>query len=291
MQSVDQRQRSDAGALTRVVREHCAVFDCEGDQLLGIVSRPEPSRRRGVVIVVGGPQYRAGSHRQFTLLARALAGAGFPAFRFDYRGMGDSSGAQREFDSIDADIDAAIAEFRRQVPDLDEIVLWGLCDGAAATMMFGRHRGRIAGMVVVNPWVRSDTTLARSNLKHYYPRRLLQRHFWGKLLSGRLHVLDTAVSIVATFLRARRVADAPVESIVRMHAGMSAFDGNTLLILSGNDLVAKEFMALASGTSWKSVLTNERTSQIELPEADHTLSREKWRREVEQFTVSWLDSW
>ena len=43
---------------------------------------------RGMLIVVGGPQYRAGSHRQFTLLARDVAATGVPTMRFDYRGMG-----------------------------------------------------------------------------------------------------------------------------------------------------------------------------------------------------------
>ena len=56
--------------------ESVLMFGCEGEVLLGIVSEPSggtvaPSA--GVVIVVGGPQYRAGSHRQFVLLARALA--------------------------------------------------------------------------------------------------------------------------------------------------------------------------------------------------------------------------
>jgi len=46
----------------------------------------------GVLIVVGGPQYRVGSHRQFVMLARFLADHGVPCMRFDYRGMGDVSG-------------------------------------------------------------------------------------------------------------------------------------------------------------------------------------------------------
>ncbi|HBZ05431.1 MAG TPA: hydrolase 1, exosortase A system-associated, partial [Massilia sp.] len=49
---------------------------CRGAWLYGIVSLPAAPHPRGVLIVVGGPQYRAGSHRQFTLLARDLAAAG-----------------------------------------------------------------------------------------------------------------------------------------------------------------------------------------------------------------------
>ncbi|MEO6566032.1 MAG: alpha/beta fold hydrolase, partial [Casimicrobiaceae bacterium] len=81
------------------------------------------------MIVVGGPQYRVGSHRQFALLARALARVGIPALRFDYRGMGDSEGDRRSFDEIDADIAAAIDTLCREA-HLARVVLWGLCDGA-----------------------------------------------------------------------------------------------------------------------------------------------------------------
>jgi hypothetical protein len=45
-----------------------------------------------VVIIVVGPQYRAGLHRQFVSLARTLSTAGFLVLRYDYRGMGDSDG-------------------------------------------------------------------------------------------------------------------------------------------------------------------------------------------------------
>ena len=73
--------------------EFPVVFSCGGDQLVGMVH--PAAARLGVVIVVGGPQYRVGSHRQFVLMARDLAREGYPVLRFDYRGMGDSDGAVR----------------------------------------------------------------------------------------------------------------------------------------------------------------------------------------------------
>jgi len=72
--------------------EEALVFDCGGSSLIGVLSGAALAAERGVLIVVGGPQYRAGSHRQFTLLARHLAERGVPTLRFDYRGMGDSDG-------------------------------------------------------------------------------------------------------------------------------------------------------------------------------------------------------
>ena len=79
------------------VSETALVFDCVGETLVGVLTTDSPLAETGVVLVVGGPQYRAGSHRYFVQLARALAGAGFPTLRFDCRGMGDSSGGPQHF--------------------------------------------------------------------------------------------------------------------------------------------------------------------------------------------------
>ena len=86
-------------------RDHVLRIDCAGDALVGVLSEPtadgvDGTRTAdiGVLLIVGGPQYRAGSHRQFTLLGRALAAAGVPCLRIDYRGMGDAHGDRRAFD-------------------------------------------------------------------------------------------------------------------------------------------------------------------------------------------------
>jgi uncharacterized protein len=69
--------------------EEAITFACGDDQLLGILHHANGTPRRlGIVIVVGGPQYRVGSHRQFVLMSRAFAAEGYPVLRFDYRGNG-----------------------------------------------------------------------------------------------------------------------------------------------------------------------------------------------------------
>ena len=49
------------------------------------------AKKHAVVIVVGGPKYGVGSHRQFVTTARYVAAAGYPVLRFDYPSKGDSS--------------------------------------------------------------------------------------------------------------------------------------------------------------------------------------------------------
>src|SRR5258705_2014719 len=70
-------RRDRMTALTR----RALTFFGAGEQLLGIISLPAHTRTRGMLIVIGGPQYRVGSHRQFTLLADYLARRGTPTMR------------------------------------------------------------------------------------------------------------------------------------------------------------------------------------------------------------------
>ena len=95
--------------MSQKIEEIPKVFTCEGEELLGILHLPEEVKsEKAVLIVVGGPQYRIGSHRQFVHLARYLALQGVPVFRFDYRGMGDSGGDLGDFENINQDIASAI---------------------------------------------------------------------------------------------------------------------------------------------------------------------------------------
>ena len=166
--------------------ESAIAFACAGERLLGIVTRPQQAATTGVVIVVGGPQYRVGSHRQFVLLARDLAEAGYAVLRFDCRGMGDSDGEARSFEDVDLDVAAAIDALAAACPEVGSVVLWGLCDGASAALLYSLRRpdARVRGLVLLNPWVRSEQSLARVRLRHYYGERLLQPEFWKKLVRG-----------------------------------------------------------------------------------------------------------
>ena len=114
--------------------EQAIIFPCAVENLLGIVAVPEQSKSTGVLIIVGGPQVRVGSHRQFLLLSRSLAEAGYPVMRFDTRGMGDSTGELHDFEAINKDIAAAIDAFQTNHPSVERIVLWGLCDAVSALL-------------------------------------------------------------------------------------------------------------------------------------------------------------
>jgi exosortase A-associated hydrolase 1 len=280
------------------LREEAVTFDCGGEPLIGILSRGASDLDTAVVVVVGGPQYRAGSHRQFVLLARRLAAAGHAVLRFDYRGMGDSGGPRLDFTQVGDDIAAAVAALRRFVPGVQHVVLWGLCDGASAALLHCAQAsdGSIAGLCLLNPWVRSEASLARTHVKHYYLDRLKQREFWTKLLTGKLArgtLAELAHKLALAFTGSTRPSSqepkAPFQNV--MADAWKRFDGPILLLLSAEDYTAKEFLECCAGDpAWRGALQRPSLERHDLPGADHTVSDADSRARMEALTLSWLQN-
>ncbi|WP_219118156.1 hydrolase 1, exosortase A system-associated [Janthinobacterium sp. UMAB-56] len=261
-------------------------------RMVGILSLPATPGPRGVLIVTGGPQYRVGSHRQFVLLARALAAQGWPVLRFDLRGMGDSEGRARDYRAAGPDIDGALAQFFDAVPALREVALWGLCDGATAAACHAPRDARIVALMLLNPWVRSSAGLARATLRHYYLPRLLHGAFWRKLSTGGLQLGASLASLrqvaAATQEQARQDSDAPAPALLR---ALTQFQGKVLLILSGDDLGAREWQALLAGDpAWRAVTARAQWTQAQVNGANHTFASAAWRGEVERLCARWLQS-
>ncbi|MDP3085873.1 MAG: hydrolase 1, exosortase A system-associated [Rubrivivax sp.] len=278
------------------VTERVLCFECQGESLVGILTAPQAARDTAVIVVVGGPQYRAGSHRQFTLLARRLAAEGWPVLRFDYRGMGDSGGGARDFERVDDDIEAAIGACMAALPGLRQVVLWGLCDGASAALLHvgARPQARVAGLCLLNPWLRSEASLARTHVKHYYLDRLRQPDFWRKLLSGGI-ALKAWRELTQNLSRMRAEQSAPAAPSAAgdfrgaMAKAWTMYPGAILLALSGDDYTAREFADVAaSSAAWRAALQRPGLTRIELPGADHTLSQSTHRLTLEADVLRWL---
>jgi exosortase A-associated hydrolase 1 len=281
------------------VDEQALVLDCEGASMICVLSKARLAAGRGVLIVVGGPQYRVGSHRQFLLLARHLADLGVPTLRFDYRGMGDSDGEKRTFESVKIDIRCAIDLFFASVPGLKDVVIWGLCDAASAALFYAHQDARVTGLVLLNPWVRTEQGAARAHFRHYYLRRLFQASLWGKIGRGEFNVREAATALgrlAADALgrgRASDVGGKTREELLpaRMAEGLVRFRGRVLLILSGNDLTAQEFKDVTARSSdWRKLLEDARVTRCDLRDANHTFARREWRDQVADWTAAWMRS-
>jgi exosortase A-associated hydrolase 1 len=186
-------------------------------------------------------------------------------------------------------------------PRLQGVVLWGLCDGASAALFYAHTDPRIKGLVILNPWVRTPATAAKAYLKHYYVARLKDAALWRGLVRG-----ETAIgpAIRSWLGMARQAAgqkrkgsdEAGLPTCRsggalpdRMAAGLRDYRGPALLVLSGNDLTAREFEeATATSPLWRRLLAETRVATHRLPQADHTFSTAPWRREVAEATIAWM---
>lgn len=257
-----------------MIAEQPVVFECEGNRLVGVLHYGNADADVGVVIVVGGPQYRVGSHRQFLLAARQIAAAGVPVLRFDVRGMGDSEGAFPSFEALGPDIHAAIDALVERVPELSGVVLLGLCDAASANLIYCRSDPRVLGLILMNPWVRTPQGEAQAYLRHYYLQRVLQKSFWRKIFSREFAPLRSARGF-AQSLRSARARKVPAREhfVERMLCGWTGFGRPVLLAISGRDLTAQEFLDLCKADErWRSMLDGDKTQRVDYPEADHTMS-------------------
>jgi uncharacterized protein len=281
--------------------DRAVMFDCAGESLVGIVSAPRAPAEVGVLVVVGGPQYRAGSHRQFVLLARYLAARGIPCMRFDYRGMGDATGPAVSFEAVNEDIDASIGAFLKAQSGLRQVVLWGLCDGASAVCLYPAATDkRVAASVLLNPWVHTEAGEAKVFLKHYYLQRLTDPAFWKKLLGGQVSLLRSFGSLFSLLRAAGGGASKSSSPAVvkvedkgslpeRMVKGLASRTEPLAVFLSGRDYVAREFeQVMASSPDWRSVLGSKGVDVQHFPDADHTFSGVGESDAVAEATFRWL---
>jgi exosortase A-associated hydrolase 1 len=272
------------------------VFALGADTLVGMLAAPEGlASDTALLVVVGGPQVRAGSHRHFVQLARHLAAHGHAVLRFDVRGMGDSSGTSAGFEQLHEDIGSAVDELLRRRPEVRRVVLWGLCDGASAALLYLQQTRdpRVGGLVLLNPWVRSPETLARATLRHYYVHRVMQAGFWRKLFGGsvgRAAVRGWWQNFQTARQRVRRARSGEGQPFtVGMAEGWRGFQGPILLVLSGDDVTAHEFADHAGSDShWRGALARPQLRRVDLPGADHTFSNPETGPRVLKLTLDWL---
>jgi exosortase A-associated hydrolase 1 len=190
------------------------TFGCEGAILSATL---DPGNRgTGLLIVSGGNEIRMGAHRGMANLAAAVAADGYPVFRFDRRGVGDSEGANQGYASSGPDISAAVAAFRRECPALVRVVAFGNCDAATALIV---HRGEVVvdALVLANPWVIApvDDLPPAAAIKSRYARRLRDPAAWAALLTGRidLRALGRGLGRLAQTKRDAPIAESFADAI------------------------------------------------------------------------------
>jgi exosortase A-associated hydrolase 1 len=218
---------------------------CEGALLGATLDGAQGST--GLIIVTGGTQTRIGSHRMFEHLAKALGEQGYPCFRFDRRGVGDSEGEDPGYGGSEADLRAAISAFRAECLHLQKIVGFGLCDGATALALFGRKAG-VDSLMLANPWfVESETGAPpAAAIKRHYRDQLMSIQGWKRLLGGSVSYKKLLRGMMKV------AAPSPTELAPRIAASLKNAAMPVELVLARQDATA-----IAAEELWKSPIFEE----------------------------------
>lgn len=217
-------------------RRH-VTFECESSLLLGTLDEAEGST--GLLLVTGGNEIRSGAWDGQAKFAARIAAAGFPVFRFDRRGVGDSEGANAGFRGSAPDIAAALAAFRAECPGLSRIVGMGNCDAASALML--NYGAGLDALVLCNPWTIEDNNAPPppAAVRDHYRRRLTDPAAIRRLLTGGVSLRKLAASL----FKAAAPPPSPSGLTSEMADGISGFAGPVRFLLAGRDRTAQAFLS------------------------------------------------
>lgn len=243
------------------------TFACEDWTLAGTIDTAPGSS--GLLIVSGGNEIRSGAFSGQAQLAARIARAGFPVFRFDRRGVGDSDGENRGFRKSRKDIQAALAAFRAMAPQMERVVGFGNCDAASALML--ASGAGCDALVLSNPWTiegASSTAPPPAAVRARYAAKLKDPTELARLVAGKVDLRKLAKGL----LQAARRDQRPGSLALEMAQGLSHFEGPASIVLAAADRTAQAFES-----AWDR--TDERVARC--PGATHA-----W---VEPEARDWLD--
>lgn len=223
---------------------HQLSFSCNGAMLAA--SLDEAAGATGLLIISGGNEIRSGAHRGMAMLAQRIAAAGFPVFRFDRRGIGDSEGDNAGYTGSRDDIAAAIAAFRDAAPHVTRLVAFGNCDAASALLL---HQPlALDALILANPWTyesddgeTDEPALPPSSaIRARYLSRLKDPKSLLRLLKGEIDFRKLARGLSALGKSAPPAAPGGLPA--RLDATMAALTCPATILLATGDRTAQAFV-------------------------------------------------
>jgi uncharacterized protein len=258
-------------------------WTCEESQIVGILHDSQMVASTGIVIIPGGTQTRTGAHRLFVSLADALAQAGYPTLRFDPRGRGDSSGTYPGFENLTADISAAIQTLRSTQPKLKHVVLLGHCDGAAAAAFAASSTALTEGLVLLNPWARTDETRQLSRAQEDKDS-LSNTDKWKRLLTGKVNLFQALASRLSSITTSGQLVIPETGLLAAWASAWPKLALPTLVITGSRDASGKEFLSLLPALPQRSGV-----STAMVVDGDHSFSDPTQAKELISHIINYLN--
>jgi uncharacterized protein len=296
-----------------------------GHTLFGTLHSPARPREDLPVIVLLSPgvKMRVGPGRLYVPLTDSLVEMGYRVFRFDFYGLGDSSGELQEtmladvYNNIEvgryvADSRSAI-QWLRQNTGAKKFILGGLCGGAITALLTAEREPDVEGLLSLGMTVTLASNaatpakyLTRQQLdsrRQGYYRRLLQPKSWLRLLTFQSEYGVIWRSMKRLVIKEKPVAAAaPIAATAEQRGNANplfppaffAFlkrGGRALMLFSEKDRLQSEYeekFAAPFAEQLKPYLPQ--LQQHIVAEANHVLSFTPWQKEMVGVSREWLQS-
>jgi len=257
-------------------------FKSAGESLSYSCTVPHGGRKaQGVLFVHAGGGNRLGPHRMFVEFARKFNELGYPTFRFDLTGCGDSTGtedgdAQGEI----RDVGAAADTFARCAA-VEKLILFGISRGAWISFLaMAQEEMSVAGAVLLSAPVSDGKAAAQAfvNRAKEYVCKLGDAKYLRKLLGGKVNLRQ----IGRTLLHAANSSQRYESPNISMKSKCPV-----LLIYGGNDPIVKESRAYYTGRCEENGLSS---GCRVIENANHSFFHYKWKEQIFDITRGWLES-
>lgn len=287
--------------MTAFHEESAFAFSCCGDDLVGFLHGGDPGCAVGVLaLVAGGPQYRGGVGRQMVTLGRRLSSEGIPVMRFDHRGLGDSEGTFRRFKAMEDDIATAITEFKRRVPNLRGVILWGGCDAATSALINAHKFPDVIGVIAGNPFVVTSAGSTKVVRQHYLSR-IRQASFWKKLARREYNLVDYLTAALGklrrvmsdsankTSVKISRDDEDQSDFTVDLLTGLRNFEGKVLFLMGDRFLLSTAFDTLIdSSDEWRSAYGKSSYERRNIKGGDQVFSTSEAQTRLFDTASEWI---
>jgi pimeloyl-ACP methyl ester carboxylesterase len=275
--------------------EEFIQFESGGETLLGVWTAPEANARPETVITLHGwGGYRIGPHRFAVKLCRALAQRGVSSLRFDFRGRGDSTGAQSAItlDMMIEDTRRAIEIVRAKAP-ANRMTLWGLCSGSNVAIGAATLERDVKNLVLLSclPFMQQKTggeKVARTKAQAgNYFRKLFRAATWKKLVTGAVNFGAVRKALFGHYAPPRDALRDPKDSARDIMAEFASFAGRAHFIYGGADREA----ALA-GAHYRAFCDEHRVAATfeTIEGSNHDFYALAWERQVIERTLKQVTS-
>ena len=248
------------------------VFECKGQQLVGMLHLPEGRAQVPAALLLHGfGATKSEAHRMFVKLARALANHGIASLRFDYRGCGDSAGNFEDITIRSQVIDAGEAlRFlaRQKRVNSQRLALIGMSlGGTIAAHLLAREPAKFKAAALWAPVAEGGDILdefSTPDAVASLAQTGLTEH-WGNLVG---------VEFIRQFAEMK-----PLREITKAKCPVLLVHG------SADETVPAQHAELYE----RALLAAKRHVQkIIIAGADHTFSKQVWEQRLLSSTIDWL---